>query len=288
MNKYIFNYEKVLIFIFLLFVISGCSEKTTETNLINVGVLPDHSIEKMLEKYVPLFDYIKSESGINYNLIYPVNYEELLNMFKEGTVDLVLFGGVTYVKASIDYGALPLVSRDVDGRFSSVVLARKDIKAKNIEELKGVSFAFGSKLSTSGHFMPRHYFKEKNILPEEHFSRVSYAGRHDTTAEWVRDGKVDAGVANSNIIARMFNDGRLTKDMVHVVWTSPIYSDYVWAIQPSLDDAMRVKLMDAFLGLDKSIESHAKILKKLGAGYYYPASNFDFHLLETIMLEQGL
>lgn len=234
--------------------------------------------------YEPLINHINEHTGIQTTLLIPKSYAELLAWFVNKKIDMAMFGGVTYVKAHLKVQAYPLVMRDVDSRFKSVVLIQSKNPAKNLKDLKGASFVFGSRLSTSGHFMPRHFFQSKKIIPEKFFSKVDFSGAHDRTAEWVRDGKAGAGVLNSDIARKMMLDGRLDKKKIKVLWESPPYADYVWAIQSDISNKQKTLIRDAFLHMSQDDEDQ-KILENIGAKYYIPASHEDFFDLEKIVLK---
>ena len=137
--------------------------------------------------------------------------------------------------------------------------------------------------------MPRHFLQsEWAIEPENFFSQVSYSGAHDKTALMVRDGVVEVGVANTEIVKNMFADGRLQPDELHVLWQTPPYPDYVWSVQAYLDGALQTKLRDAFLELDPADSRQAEILQSLRAETYFPASAADFSDLDSIANNLGL
>jgi phosphonate transport system substrate-binding protein len=273
----------VLILSVVLLACSG-SENTASIKNLKIGVLPDHHPEKIHARYVPLLDYLRSETGIAYELVTPSSYQELLDLFGQKKIDVAFFGGATYVLAHKKYNAVPLVSRLTDSQFKSMVIVKTELPARTLHELKGMTFAFGSELSTSGHFMPRHFFSMSNIVPEEFFGEVMFSGAHDKTAEWVRDGKVQAGVVNSVILHEMFLDGNLNKKNIRVLWESPPYVDYVWGVQKGLDEEVRNKIQTAFLGLSKNDPQQKKVLEALGASYYLPALHDDFVMLEKVIL----
>lgn len=270
----------------LSFLLLACSpdESVNSSKIHKIAVLPDQSETVLRKKYQPLVDHIKSHTGLNCELVIPESYEQLLQLFNEKKIDMALFGGVTYVKAHLQSNALPLVMRDVDGRFRSVVLVGANNPANSLKELKGTSLAFGSRLSTSGHIMPRFYFRRENIIAENYFSRLEYSGTHDLTAEWVRDGKVDAGVANSGIVNEMFLDSRLSLDKVKIIWQSPPFPDYVWAVQPGISKKEKTLIRDAFLHMNQHSEDK-QLLKNLGASYYIPVGHDDFVDLERAVLQ---
>ena len=259
-----------------------------ELSTLRISILPDESKEKLLQRYTPLFEYLSRETGIPYELIIPKDYNELLGLFHDKKIDLAYFGGYTFMKAHQTDQAEPLVMRDVDTRFTSYFLVRSDNPRQEINDFAGRSFAFGSSLSTSGHLMPRFYLMEMGIEPESFFSEVSYSGKHDLTAYWVRDGKVDLGVANHAVIDLMYQDGRLNPKDVQILSKTPPYPDYVWALRPLNNNVFRIKLRDAFLNLSKMDPAQAKILAGVDAGSFLPAGINDFGKLEKVMNELNL
>lgn len=259
------------------------SETTSSSTSLRVGVLPDESTEALRERYTPLFEFLSHETGLAYELIIPDGYDDLLTEFGAGQIDLAYFGGVTFVKASSDHGAIPFAMRDVDSRFTSVFIVPGDSEL-GMQDLQGKRLAFGSKLSTSGHLMPRFFLNsEREITPEDHFDSIRYSGKHDRTAYWVRDGEVDVGAANAEVVRKMFKDGRLQAGDVRIIWTTPPYADYVWAAHPRVAEHHRQEIQRAFLKLSVDNPQHAILLSNLGANGFYPASTKDFSVLTRVL-----
>ncbi len=261
------------------------NSSTRKIDILKVGVIPDRSEASIIATYTPLLEHIKSETGIDYELIIPPTYEGLLEMFRDKEVDMALFGAITYAHANIKYGAIPLALRDIDLKFSSVVLVTTDNPAKNIFDLKGSKFAFGTKLSTSGHLMPRYFLEEREIFAETFFDTVLYTGAHDKTAKLIRDGVVDAGVLNTKIADAMYQDGRIDTGEVKVIWESPTYANYVWAVQPYVKELLQQQLVKAFLSLQSENDRHLKILAANSAKYYLPARNEFFKTAREIVIK---
>ncbi len=275
----------------LMIFLSGCAKKDDTDalpTLLKIGILPDESKTVLLKRYTPLFEHLSSELGIPYELKIPANYEALNDLFNDGAVDLAYFGGYTFIRAHRTSNAVPLVMRDIDTRFTSYFFSRVDITAKGITDYKGKRFSFGSRFSTSGHLMPRFFLQEKKIVPESFFSEVRYSGSHDETTKLVNDGIVDIGVANSKIIDTMIVDGRLSEDKIQILWETPPYPDYVWAVQPTISESVRTRLRDAFLSLSPANKAHSVILTGVDAGGFLPASSDDFTMLEKISDQMNL
>jgi len=270
----------------MLLLVPGCTGESPaqDPTVLRVGVLPDESEHALRERYGDLLAYLSEQVGVLHELYVPANYADLLASFARGEFDLAYFGGVTFIRASQESGALPLVMRDVDLRFTSYFLVRRDAPGGTIEDFRGQHFAFGSNLSTSGHLMPRYFLRQLGITPERFFATTEYAGSHDRTVYAVRDGRVDLGAVNAEVVDQMLGDGRIRSDEVRVLWTTPPYADYVWATRPGLSEELLRRLRDAFLSLDPGNKGHLRVLSRLGAGGFLPASVEDFAALRKTML----
>jgi phosphonate transport system substrate-binding protein len=270
-----------------LFACSG-QEQGLSNGTLRIGVLPDESKTTLVARYAPLLEFLTEKTGYIFEIVIPDSYISLLKAFGEGQIDLAYFGGVTFVKANTEYGAVPLVMRDVDSRFTSdLVVADEDFRS--LGKLQGRRFSFGSMLSTSGHLMPRHFLQaEHGVTPEKYFHSVEYSGKHDRTVYQVRDGEVDAGVVNSEILRRMFADGRLRPGDIWIIWTTPPFVDYVWAAHPRIPSVDRENIRQAFLQLSVDNPQHKTILMKMGASGFYPSSINDTSILKQVMDSQGM
>ncbi|NOQ34401.1 MAG: phosphate/phosphite/phosphonate ABC transporter substrate-binding protein [Methylococcaceae bacterium] len=272
-----------LVMLLLIMVQTSCSPSTDEPiKSLRIAVLPDRSADELKKRFNPLVEHLKNELDIEIEFVIVKDYQDLLNKFQRKEVDLVRFGGYSFINASINSGALPLVMRDVDVHFHSYFLVQADSTATTLEDYKGKRFSFGSKLSTSGHLMPRYFLSLENITPESYFSEVLYSGAHDKTAEWVKTAHVDLAVANAVIIDRLYQQGSITTEQVRILSRTPPYSDYVWAIQNNFPTSLKNKITEAFLKLSIANPNDKKILDAVGAKMYIPARQDDFKSLESI------
>ena len=283
----------ILLFLFVIVCyLSACSKPADKEkglpSTLNIGILPDENKTELLKRYTPLFTYLSQQLGVPHKLIIPSDYAELMQLFKQGDIDLAYFGGLTFIQANHLYQAVPLVMRDIDVYFTSYFITHPEKTDNKLLEFKGASFSFGSKLSTSGHLMPRLFLQQKGINPEAYFGRTSYSGSHDKTAFAVRDKSTDLGAINSKILDKMISDGRIKKDEVHILLETPPYPDYVWALQASIGRHAKDKIINAFLSLSPANRSHAEILSGVDAGGFLPASTSDFLQLNDIARQIGL
>lgn len=266
------------------------SEPLSPGYVLKLSVLPDEDSILLRAKYGPLVEYLEHFLDLDVHLVVPKDYRDLLTLFGQGAVDLAYFGGYTFVNAREFLGAKPLVMGDVDRRFTSWFLVRADrASSKNISDFEYLRFSFGSQLSTSGHLMPRHFMQtELNIDPDEFFSEVSYSGAHDATLYNIRSGKVDIGVASAETVKKMIQDGRISKDEFHIVWQTPPFTNYVWAVKHDMPKTLEKKLRNAFLDLDQQHAEHSVILSHLQASYFVPAGQSDFTHIQAVSESMAL
>lgn len=251
--------------------------------LLRIGVLPDQEPQLLQQRLQPLLGYLTEKTGLPTVLVMPASYEELLKLFAQNKVDLVYFGGLTFVKAQTYHNAKPLVMREIDSRFVSYFISQGQQPKSELLEFKGASLRFGSLLSTSGHLMPRHFLKQElAIEADRYFADVSHSATHDETILAVRDGLVDVGASNANILKSMIRDGRLKKGDVKVIWQTPPYSDYVWAIQPHIPLKLERTLRNSFLSLSEANLKESQILASMGAKRFLPAGNHNFETLKNV------
>ena len=253
-----------------------------EPSVLRVGILPDEGADRLLKKNQPLFHYLSQEIGLPIEFVPSKSYTHLLSQIHSREIHLFYLGGITFIQAYKRDQVVPLAMRDVDARFTSFFLVSQDNPAENLKDLRDRTFAFGSKFSTSGHYMPRYYLEKHGILAEKFFKEVRYSGKHDTTALWIQNGEVESGAANSRIIKLMIQSGELKEDRVRVLWETPPYPDYVWAAHPSLSASLQSKIMDAFLNLNPGNPAHRDLLISQDAESFLPSDIGEFSRLIKI------
>ncbi len=281
------------VFVFLACAtLSGCSGEHVDpvpaSGPIVVAVLPDQSREALLARHGPLLDYLQDTTSLDFELLIPLDYADLLEQFDSGHVDLAWFGGLTFIQAERRNNAVPLAFRDIDSRFTSCYLVSGSDTRTTVREFAGEDFSFGPQLSTSGHLMPRYFLERDGLYPEQFFAVTRHSDAHDQTAMRVRDGTVDLGVANCVIVKSLIENGSLSDDDIRIIETTPPYSDYVWAVKATMDDQTRTRLLDALLALDASVPRHRAILRAQGANAYFPAASDDFALVRIAAKRSGV
>jgi phosphonate transport system substrate-binding protein len=216
---------------------------------------------------------------------YAASVEGLINK----KIDMVWFGGFTFVQANVRSKGMvtPLVQRAEDEKFRSVfITTNKDIN--KLEDLKGKTLSFGSESSTSGHLMPRSYLLAAKINPDTDLKRIAFSGAHDATVASVAGGKVDAGALNISVWEKMIAEKKVDPAVVRVFYTTPGYFDYNWSVRSDMTPALKKKITDAFLALDKSTPEGKEILDLQRASKFIATKAENYGEIEKAAHNAGL
>ncbi len=256
---------------------------------LRVSAIPDESPTELLRKFEPLGKYLEAAVGRPVKFTPVTDYAATVEGLAAGKLDLVWYGGFTFVQARRRTGtAIPLVQREEDARFHSKIIVSAASKAQRLQDLKGATFAFGSVSSTSGHLMPRYFLLQNGLDPDKDFAKVAYSGAHDVTAKWVEAGKVDAGALNESIWQRLLDEKKIDPTKVRVLWTTPEFHDYSWTVRGDLDPKVVEQLRAAFLALDYANPEHRKILDLQRTKKFIPTAPGNYAAIEQAARAAGL
>jgi phosphonate transport system substrate-binding protein len=259
-------------------------------SVFRITTIPEEAATEQVRKFTPLASYLEKALGVKVEFTpvsdYPAAVETLVNK----KVDLVWFGGFTFVQANLRSGGkvVPLAQREEDTKFQSVFIAKTDSGIKSLVDMKGKQISFGSQSSTSGHLMPRSFLLQASINPEKDFRRIAYSGAHDATIASVVSGKVDAAALDITVWKKFVAENKVDTKAVDVFFTTPGYFNYNWSVHADMPAAMQAKVKAALLALDPANPVHAEILKLNRATRYIATTPDNYKGLEAAARSAGL
>jgi len=136
--------------------------------------------------------------------------------------------------------------------------------------------------------MPRYFLGKNNIEPEKYFSKIVYSGQHDKTIFSVVRGEADLGAVNAKIFDKLAEKNIINLSGIRIIWETPPYTDYVWALRASFSDKTRMRIRNVFLALSPSNPGHRVILEGVGANGFLPAAIVDFQKIDETGRSLGL
>ena len=240
------------------------------SNSITVALTPDGLSP---EQRIPLQNYLKQSMGRDVKLVTLNSYAATLDSLSNGSVDFACLGAVTYVRGRARMGLVPLVQRESDLQFHSLIIANASKQIYSLNDLRGKQFAYGDINSTSGHVIPYLEMKRAGINPDRDIES-RYSGEHSATVKLVEMGIVDAGAVDESVFNAMIKDGRADQGRLRVIYTSRPFVDYVYVARRGVSDSEREKFAAALLGLKEG--KNDDILKLLRASKFVKANDGEY------------
>ncbi len=258
--------------------------------------IPDEDETKLVERFKGVADYLSSELDVEVRYIPVKSYAAAVSAFRNNQVQLAWFGGLSGVQARRLVPGSEAIAQGVeDQAFETYFIANTSTGIKPADELssledelRGKTFTFGSKGSTSGRLMPEFYIRDVfGAQPEDFFSRVGFSGNHTRTLRLVEAGTYEVGALNFQVWEKELADGNIDTDAVQVIWTTPAYPDYQWTIRGDVNerfgDGFKQRVTEALLNLDDQ-----KLLESFPRSGFIPASNDDYEPIRKTAEEIGI
>ena len=274
----------------LCFWLFGTTLGLSAQNVLRVTTIPEEAATEQIRKFSPLTKYLERTVGMKVDFVpvndYPAAVEALVNK----QVELVWFGGFTYVQAQIRSGGkiIPIAQREEDTNFRSVFITQTNSGIKRLTDLKGKQVSFGSQSSTSGHLMPRSFLLEAGIDPDKDFKRVAYSGAHDATIAAVVNGRVDAAALDITVWRKFVSENKVDTTKVDVFYTTPPYFNYNWSVHADMPAPLREKITAALLNLNMNNPEGKEILTLNRATKYISTKPENYKGLENAGRSAGL
>ncbi|MEY8876151.1 MAG: phosphate/phosphite/phosphonate ABC transporter substrate-binding protein [Leptothrix sp. (in: b-proteobacteria)] len=207
--------------------------------------------EKNDATYRPLAAHLAARLGRPVELRTVDSWEGLAKSLATGETDLALLGPWGYVLAHETAGAQVVSTLLYDGKpeYFALIVTHPDSGIQTLADLKGRSFAFGDKGSTSGYLIPLHQFLTMGIAdPEKHFAKVLYT-KHQAIELQVTSGQLDAGADYNRNRNAMIEEGLIQASRSKVIWQSaPLPNDAFAVSAPLAKDAAFVARLRGALG----------------------------------------
>ena len=236
---------------------------------LGVGLFqPDR--EKNDATYRPLAQYLAAKLGRAVELKTVDSWEGLAKSVANGETDLALMGPWGYVLAQHEAGAQVVATILYDGKpeYFAIMVTHPDSGINSPADLKGKTFAFGDKGSTSGYLIPLHYFMTLGITPETYFSKVLYT-KHQAIETQVTQGQLDAGADYNRNRNAMIEQGLIKAERSKIIWQSAPLPNDAFAVSAALfaDKAFVAKLQAALADVGAGLKTQPTLLPAHYTGF---------------------
>ena len=236
---------------------------------LGVGLFqPDR--EKNDATYRPLAEYLSAKLKRPVELRTVDSWEGLAKSLANGETDLALMGPWGYVLANHQAGAQVISTILYDGKpeYFAIMVTHPNSGINSPADLKGRTFAFGDKGSTSGYLIPLHYLMQQGITPEKYFSKVIHTS-HQAIETQVTQGVLDAGADYNRNRNAMIEQGLVKADQSKIIWTSAPLPNDAFAVSSTLagDKALVGQLQAALSDIGEALKTQPKLLPPHYTGF---------------------
>jgi len=260
--------------ILLEFLLPGISW-ADNPSILRIGLLPGEAAQTVIRLNRPLGAYLEHHLQMPVELIVGTDYGATGEALRFGRIDIAYLGPITYVlgreRAGIEPFAKPM--HDHGATFKALVIAAADSPVKSLTDLGGENVAFGDVASTSGHWVPRYMLHVAGLESGTDY-HPQFLGSHDAVALAVSRKMVAAGGISEPIFTLLVASGKISDNGVRVIAESPPIPEYAWTFRGGLDEELRRRISDAFLGIDDPV-----VLDIFQARRFVPARDEDYQIV---------
>lgn len=272
----------------------GLQAATAAAQTLAFSAIPDEDETRLVERFTKVADYLSKTLGVPVKYIPVKSYGAAVTAFKNNQIQLGWFGGLSGVQARRAVpGSMALAQGEEDKAFVSYFIANASTgiapdEAKLPDAVKGKTFTFGAKTSTSGRLMPEFYIDKRfGESPEKVFSRVGFSGDHTKTVELVSTGAYQVGAVNFTTFDDMVAKKQVDPSTVRIIWKTPSYPDYNWSIRGDADKTFgagfTAKVRAALLDM-----KDPALLASFPRSKFIPAQNSNYKPIEVVGEQLGL
>lgn len=199
------------------------------------------------------------------------SYRDGIDALVRGDVDFGRFGPASYALAADQNSKLRVLVREdkEGGTPNGVFIVAAGSPIATVNQLKGKTFAFGNRHSTSGRYLAQAELVKAG-LDSADLKGYSYLGRHDRVAYVVAAGNYDAGALRESVL-RKYDIAK----QVRVIHSFPV-PHKVWIAREDMED----ELFDALrVGLLR--ERDRRALDILGISGFKPFDEREYDSVRT-------
>lgn len=245
---------------------------------VKIGVASMITPVDAVKYYQDVIDFIGEQIGQPVQMVHRRTYDEMDSLLARGEVKIAFICSAPYVKNKEQFGVELLVAPSVDGKplYHSYVIVHNDSPIKAFPELKGRAFAFTDPKSNTGKLYPEYLLKSMGLTSEKFFGRFLYSYSHNKSVEMVAKKIVDGAAVESIVYEHMLKTGSPYARQTKIIKRSPPYGIPPVVVTKDINPALRQKVKDAFLAMQKTAKGKAILHAMMIDGFVeVPDKNYD-------------
>jgi phosphonate transport system substrate-binding protein len=239
-----------------------------------------------VRKYRPFLTFLAEQMSVDLGETVTIKmkiakeYDVGIDQLASGEVDFARFGPASYVHVVERNSGVQLVtmeSKNGGKRFKGVIVVHADSDLQSLDQLSGLSFAFGDELSTIGRYLAQSHLLEAGISSAE-LQSFEYLGRHDLVGEAVGAGRFAAGALKESTYKKLVAKGvpirvLLSFDNVTKPWLASA------DVSPRVVTAMRRVMLAS---------ENEEIVRQISKNGFLEGTDADYDFVRRAMAQSNL
>ena len=261
------------IYVSLLFFSYGCGSKLKDSppQELVFGIIPGADAEAQLNRMNKVVTYLSQKLDMKVRYVKGTDYAAVIEAMKTGKVHIASTGPFSYLIASSQANAEPLVAtqyRNGGINYSgSLIFTFPGSGLNSMEDVinraSELTMAFADPASTSGYLYPLAYLRSLGLEPEEDFKEVFFAGGHAPGIYSTISGKVELACTYSIALDRMVARGRITPDQYKILWRSDKIPPTPIFVRKDLPNHIKQGIREAFLNMPAEAPEILALIKEM-------------------------
>jgi phosphonate transport system substrate-binding protein len=182
--------QKITIFLTSLILISACTKSSPsgERSSVIIGLQPNEKSSDHQAFSKDLSDRV----GIDINIVISKDYDDLVQRFKDGSIDFAFFSPLNFLAAERSSDAKVLLKKVYGNSefYHSAIIVRDDSPIKTLADLQGKKLAFVDLKSTSGYLYPKVLLRKAGVDLAK--VEAEFLGTHDAAVQALLNNSVVA------------------------------------------------------------------------------------------------
>lgn len=263
------------------------------SNVITYAYLPQFSHRTSFERHHQLIEYLRRETGLPIEQVFPDTFDEHMKMVGQGKIDISFSNPAAYVKIAHRYSARAfarVIEPDGKADFRGQIICRKDNQTIRIlDDCRGKRWIAVDPSSAGGYMFALGHFYEHGIRRED-FAEIAFApgpgGKSEKVVLAVHAGKYDIGSVREGTLSVVSDkiDVSEIRVLAHTRW----YPGWVYAARKDLDPHVIDKIKEALLKLDRNNPEHRKILGAASINSVIPSYDKEFDAVRSLLIKVGI
>jgi phosphonate transport system substrate-binding protein len=245
---------------------------------VKVAVLPLYSPITMYNRYEPLMRYLSRETGREFKLVIPRDFEEFVGLVKAETVQFSYQNPYVYallanqVRMRALLTTVSVSDRDGADAFRGVIITRDDSEIRDIGELRGKKVLIVSRLSAGGFLSQRLFLRQAGIDVEQDLF-LHEAKRQESVILGVYRGEAAAGFVRESALEELKDE--IDMKRIRVLASAKSLPQWPIAMRGRVDPTLADSVKRLLLGLGGS-----DLLRAAKIERFRPAKAGEFETLQ--------